>query len=75
MAMSVEHRSKFAALHRQWERLLMSEKFLSGTKTPKETNTDDWWFVVVQPTMPQQQRQQCCVSITMPTPSVPTVPI
>ena len=27
MAMSAEHRSKFAALHRQWRRLHMSEKF------------------------------------------------
>ena len=38
MAMNAEHRSKFAALHRQWWRLHMSEKFSSGTKTPKQTN-------------------------------------
>ena len=31
MAMSAEHRSKFAALHLQWWRLHMSEKFSSGT--------------------------------------------
>ena len=31
MAMSAEHRSKFVALHRQWWRLHMSEKFSSGT--------------------------------------------
>ena len=37
MAMSAEHRSKFAALHRQWWRLHMSEKFSSGTKTPNQT--------------------------------------
>ena len=28
MAISVEQRSKFATLHRQWQRLQMSEKFL-----------------------------------------------
>ena len=28
MAMSAEHRSNFAALHRQWWRLHMSEKIL-----------------------------------------------
>ena len=32
MAMSAEHRSQFAALHRPWYRLHMSEKFSSGTK-------------------------------------------
>ena len=32
MAMSAEHRSQFAALHRQWYRLNISEKFSSGTK-------------------------------------------
>ena len=38
IAMSAEHRSKFAALRRQWWRLLMSEKFSSGTKNPTQTN-------------------------------------
>ena len=40
MAMSAEHRSKIAALHRQWGRLQMSEfeKFSSGTKNSKQTN-------------------------------------
>ena len=38
MALSAEHRSKFAALHRQWKRLQMSEKISSGTKNSKETN-------------------------------------
>ena len=38
MAMSAEHRSKFAALHRQGWRLYMSEKFVSGTKNPKQIN-------------------------------------
>ena len=33
MAISAEHRSKFAAIHRQWWRLHMSEKFSSGTIT------------------------------------------
>ena len=37
MAMIAKHRSKFAALHQQWWRLHMSEKFLSGTKNPKQT--------------------------------------
>ena len=31
-----EHRSKFAAFHRYWWRLVMSEKFSSGTKNPKQ---------------------------------------
>ena len=39
MSMSAEHKSKFTALHRQWWRLHMSEKFLSGTKNPKQTHT------------------------------------
>ena len=38
MAMSAEHRSKFAALHRQWWRLHMSEKFSSRTINSKQTN-------------------------------------
>ena len=41
MVMSAEQRSKFAALHRQWWRLHMSEKFSSRTKnskTNKQTN-------------------------------------
>ena len=38
MVMSVEQRSKFAALHRQWWRLQMREKFSSGTKKSKQTN-------------------------------------
>ena len=38
MAISAEHWSKYAALHRQWSRLHMSEKFMSGTKNPKQTN-------------------------------------
>ena len=37
--MSAEHRSKFAALHRQWIRLHMSEKLSSGTKNHKQTKT------------------------------------
>ena len=36
--MSAEHRSKFAAFHRQWGRLQMREKFSSGAKNPKQTN-------------------------------------
>ena len=40
MAMSDEHRSKFAALHRQWWRLHMSEKFSSGTINPKQTKSE-----------------------------------
>ena len=38
MAKSAEHKSKFAALHRQWWRPQMSEKFSSGTKNSKQTN-------------------------------------
>ena len=38
MAMSAEHRSKFAALHRQWWHLHMSEKFSSETINSKQTN-------------------------------------
>ena len=38
MAMSAEHRSKFAALYRQWWRLHFSEKSSSGTKNSKQTN-------------------------------------
>ena len=34
MAISAEYMSKFEALHRQWWRLHMSEKFLNGTKNP-----------------------------------------
>ena len=37
MAMSVEHRSKFAALHRQWWRLHMSEIIEWDEKTNKAT--------------------------------------
>ena len=39
MDMSVESKSKFAAPHRQWFRLQMSEKFSSGTFTP-----NNWLF-------------------------------
>ena len=38
MALNAEHKSKFAALHPQWWRLHMSEKFSSGMKNPKQTN-------------------------------------
>ena len=38
MAISAEHTSKFAALHRQWWRLQMSEKFSSGMKNSRQTN-------------------------------------
>ena len=37
MAINAERRSKFAALHRQWWRLQISEKFSSGTKNSKQT--------------------------------------
>ena len=60
MTISAEHRSKFAALHRLWWRINMSEKFSSGTKTPpprKQTfdgkliadkNHSDIFFLVIQ---------------------------
>ena len=38
MAMSAEHMSKFAAFHRQWWRLHMSEKCSSGTINSTQTN-------------------------------------
>ena len=38
MAMSTEHRSKFAELHQQWWGLHMREKFSSGTKNSKQLN-------------------------------------
>ena len=38
MTMSAEHGSKFAALHRQWWRLHMSEIFSSGIKKTKQIN-------------------------------------
>ena len=38
--MSAEHRSKFAALHRQWWRLYMSIKFSSETKNHKQTKNN-----------------------------------
>ena len=36
MAMNAEHRSKFAAFHRQWRCLHMSKTFSSVTKTPNK---------------------------------------
>ena len=39
MVMSAESRLKCAALHRQCWRLHMKERFSSGTKTAKQTNT------------------------------------
>ena len=44
MTMSAEYRLKFAAFHRQWWRLHMSEKFSSGTKTPqnKQLHPTPW---------------------------------
>ena len=38
MVMSANHTSKFAALHRQWWRLHMSEKFSNGTINSKQIN-------------------------------------
>ena len=43
MDTSAEHRSKFAALHQQWWHMDMSEKFLSGTKKPKQTYKQTRW--------------------------------
>ena len=39
MALSAEHRSTFAALHRQWCRLWMREKFFNGTKNSIKKHT------------------------------------
>ena len=52
MAISAEHRSKFAALHRQWWHLHMSEKFSSGTINHKQINKqkllfDQFWPVIL----------------------------
>ena len=46
MAMSVEHRSKFAALHRQWWRLHMSGKFSSGTINSKQTYKQKLIYII-----------------------------
>ena len=40
MAMSAQHKSKFAALHQQWWHLHMIEKSSSVTINPKQTNTN-----------------------------------
>ena len=42
VAMTAEHRSKFAALHWQWCRIHISEKFSSGTKNHRQTNKHDF---------------------------------
>ena len=39
MAISAEHRSKFAALHQQWWRLQRNEKLSNGTKKPNKLIT------------------------------------
>ena len=36
MAMTTEYRSKIVALHRQWWRIAMREKFSIGTNNPKQ---------------------------------------
>ena len=52
MAMSAEHRSKFAVLHRQWWRLHMREIFTSGTtpsppkKKTKQLSFKQYWLSV-----------------------------
>ena len=46
MAISAEHRSKFAALHLQWWRLQMSEKFSSGTKNSKQKTNKQLYKVL-----------------------------
>ena len=46
MVMSAEHRSKFAALHRQWGRLHMSEKVSCGMKKP-QTNKNKQKFILI----------------------------
>ena len=38
MTMSAEHMSKFAAIHRQWRRLHMSDKLSSGSINSKKTH-------------------------------------
>ena len=38
VAITAEHRSKFAVLNRQWRRLQMSKQFSKGTKIPKTNN-------------------------------------
>ena len=47
MAISVEHRSKFAALNRQWWRLQMSEKFSSGRSKQTNNQTDKFNSVIL----------------------------
>ena len=51
MAMTTEHRSKLVALHRQWWRIDMREKFSIGTNNPKQKKNrvcmwkSNWWRV------------------------------
>ena len=49
-AISAEHRSKFAALHRQCWRLQMNETFSSGTEHSKKNppNPPNLWFPLVK---------------------------
>ena len=60
MTISAEHRSKFAAPHRQWSRLQMSEKFSSGTKTPNEKKTP----ILVEGDTDPLIANTCCCSIS-----------
>ena len=46
IAISAEHRSKFAVLHRQWLRLQMSENISSGRKNYKLTNKQKILYVL-----------------------------
>ena len=45
MALSTKPRSKFAALHRQWGRLQMIEKFSNGTKNSNNQINQMYWHI------------------------------
>ena len=48
MAMSAEHRSKFAALHRQWWRLHVSETFSSEKKTKTNKQNKSFCHILTE---------------------------
>ena len=56
MAMSAEHRSKFAAFHRLWWRLHINENFSNGTEksqTNKQTNKQNSYTLCTNLTIVQ----------------------
>ena len=62
MAISAEHRSKFAALHRQWCRLHMYEKFSSGT-TNNIRPTNQSYVIEICNTLPRSENKVFTIRI------------